>query len=347
MSCKNIMILSATPSHIQKAAARIQAGDIVAFPTETIYGLGADAGNADAVAKIYAAKQRPAINPLIVHCLDVDHAQDFAVFDEDALSLATQFWAGALTMILPLKQGHNLAPQVTAGLSTVAIRVPSHPVARALIAQSKCAIAAPSANRSGRLSPTTPLHVADSLADVVDLMILGDGQSPIGLESTIIDLSTPDCATILRAGAFDLEMIEPHIKRPVVNGFEPVDNSKVKSPGQLLRHYAPNKPLRLNAVDVIEGEGLLAFGSTKFMGIRGKGGQNGGISSLPEGAIKNLSESKDLHEAASNLFAHLHALDHADTHQSIAVMPIPEIGIGIAINERLRRAANVGKGAKT
>jgi hypothetical protein len=118
MSCKNIMILSATPSHIQKAAARIQAGDIVAFPTETIYGLGADAGNADAVAKIYAAKQRPAINPLIVHCLDVDHAQDFAVFDEDALSLATQFWAGALTMILPLKQGHNLAPQVTAGLST-------------------------------------------------------------------------------------------------------------------------------------------------------------------------------------------------------------------------------------
>jgi L-threonylcarbamoyladenylate synthase len=261
--------------------------------------------------------------------------------DERAKILAQHFWPGPLTFILPRTpplnpprerggMGGSVSDLASAGLPTIAVRIPAHPIALQLIKAAGVPLAAPSANVSGSLSPTTPAHVADSLGNKVD-MILAAGACKVGLESTVLDLSG-DVPVILRPGAVSAEDIEEILKEKVIYEFEATENPK--SPGQLLKHYAPNIPLRLNAVDVVPGEALLAFGSLKFMGVRG----GGFAKDLPEDQWRNLSESGDLHEAAANLFAMLKMLDKPG-HSTIAVMNIPNVSLGIAINDRLKRAA--------
>ena len=313
-------IVPATPDTIATAGALIAAGKLVAFPTETVFGLGADATNGKAVAAIFATKGRPAINPLIVHVLDVARAEEHAVFDDRAEELATRFWPGPLTLILKRRAGSPISDLVTAGLDSVAIRVPAHPVARALLAAAGRPIAAPSANRSGRISATTAIHVSEELGEAVDL-ILASGKSQLGLESTILDL-TGDQPVLLRPGAVTAEEIAEAIG-PITTGEG--DPDRPNAPGQLRRHYAPATKLRLNAAMADPGEALLAFGPDPFAGRLA-------VSKL------NLSETGDLNEAAANLFSMLRTLD-AGGHYSIAVMQIPETGLGIAINDRLRRAA--------
>lgn len=327
----NIMtqISAPTPETIKKAADLIRQGGLVAFPTETVYGLGADATNGTAVAGIFAAKGRPSFNPLISHFATAEDAQKEAVFDDRALALADKFWPGPLTMILQRKSSGRISDLVCAGLETVAVRIPDHPVALELIKAVGVPVAAPSANASGTVSPTAPHHVRESLGDKIPLILAG-GATRVGLESTVVDLSGPD-TVIVRAGAVTAEDIESCLEMPVA--YELSVSDKPRSPGQLLRHYAPNTPLRLNAVDIEAGEALLAFGSVKFMGIRG----GGKASDLPPAQLRNLSESGDLAEAAANLFSHLRALDKSE-HFGIAVMSIPDTGIGIAINDRLKRA---------
>ena len=322
-------ILAASPDAIAKAAALIAGGGLVAFPTETVYGLGADARNGKAVARIFEAKGRPSFNPLISHVLNADHAGEFGVFDGRGRELAEAFWPGPLTLLLPRRADCPASELVSAGLLSIALRAPAHPVAQALIKSSGAAIAAPSANKSGEVSPTTPAHVADSLGTSVD-MILADGACAVGLESTVLDL-TREAPVIVRAGAITVEDIAAVTGQAVT--YDLGNKDKPSSPGQLLRHYAPRIPVRMNAIDLDPGEALLAFGSDKFMGVRG----GGAASSLPEHSRMNLSEGRDLHEAAANLFRMLRALD-APTHKGIAVMAIPETGIGIAMNDRLRRA---------
>lgn len=324
-------ILQATDVNIERAAKILKAGGLVALPTETVYGLGANALSGEAVAKIFEAKGRPSFNPLITHFLSADDVEDQAQMSEEALKLAHYFWPGPLTMILPRKSECELSDLVSAGLQTIACRVPAHKTARKLLKAAGLPIAAPSANVSGTISPTAPAHVADSLNGKVDI-ILADGSCEIGLESTVIDMSG-DKALILRPGSITSEDISN------VLGYEiQIDSgthNKPKSPGQLLKHYAPSIPVRLNAVDLEKGEALLAFGSDKFIGIKGGGSAKG----LPETARKNLSEEGDLYEAANNLFAMLRALDRPE-HTRIAVMNIPNTGIGLAINDRLTRAAS-------
>lgn len=327
-------ILEATESAIVKAAARLKAGGLVAFPTETVYGLGADATNDRAVAAIFAAKGRPAFNPVIIHVNDRAAAEEFVAFDSRAALLATLFWPGPLTMILPRREDSRLSLLTSAGLPSQGIRIPSHPVARQLIAALGRPIAAPSANASGTLSPTTPQHVATSLGDNAGLILAG-GKAAVGLESTVIDL-TEGVPVLLRPGAVTLEDLQMHLGEVRVQ-IEAVDENP-RSPGQLLRHYAPKTPLRLRAVDVAPGEGLLAFGPLRFMGVRG----GGAAKNLPAGTVLNLSESGDLTEAAANLFSMLHQLD-VQNLGGIAVMDIPETGLGLAINDRLRRAAGAQK----
>lgn len=323
--------------HIKEAAMHLKAGGIVVIPTETVYGLAANALNNDAVQKIFDAKQRPSFNPLIVHVNDSVSAEKIAIFDERARKVAAQFWPGPLTLILPQRQNSGISEFVTAGLKTIALRVPAQKTAREIIKQSGLPLAAPSANASGEPSATTPAHAAQSLG-VRCPMIIADGVCQIGLESTVLDLSG-DIPTILRLGAITAEDLEPYL------GYVEIDiqnketsksqvKSQVKSPGQLLKHYAPSLPVRLKAVDVKGGEALLAFGSLKFMGIEG-GGKAGDLEGTQ---MMNLSEDGDLDEAAKNLFKMLRDLDRPE-HSAIAVMDIPEIGIGAAINERLRRAA--------
>lgn len=325
----------ATPDAIAKAAALLRDGGLVAFPTETVYGLGANALDGKAVAGIFAAKGRPQFNPLISHGASLDMLLPYAVFDERALALADRFWPGPLTMILP-KQTGGICDLVTAGLDTVALRVPDHAVALALIRAAGVPVAAPSANRSGSLSPSAPHHVFESLGDAAPF-ILAAGATKYGLESTVLDLSGTD-PVIVRPGAITAEDIADILEYPVTYDLD--TKEKPKSPGQLLRHYAPGRPVRLGAIDVEPGEALLAFGSTKFMGIRG----GGFAKNLPEGAFYNLSEQGDLLEAASRLFAGMRELDKPE-HSRIAVMGIPDTGIGIAINDRLKRAADaVAKG---
>lgn len=323
------MIKAATHESIQEAAEMIKSGGVVAFPTETVYGLGANALDGQAVAKIFVAKNRPSINPIIIHVASREDAQKYVEVDARAKGLMAAFWPGPLTMILPRKAGGGVSELVSAGLDTIAIRMPNHPVALELIRCAGVPIAAPSANASGEPSATTPRHVMDSLGQRIP-MILAGGACSVGLESTVLDLSG-DVPAIVRAGAITAQDLEEYL------GDVPYDfgnHDKPKSPGQLLKHYAPSIPVRLNAVDVEEGEGLLAFGSTKFMGVKTGGFAN----QLGDARFKNLSEGGDLIEAAANLFTMLRDLDNAE-NKGIAVMNIPDVGIGIAINDRLKRAA--------
>ena len=313
-------LVPATPETIARAGRLIAEGRLVAFPTETVYGLGADATQGQAVAAIFAAKGRPSFNPLIVHVPDMAHAEAHAVFDARAEELAAQFWPGPLTLILKRRPDSRISELATAGLDSVAIRAPAHPVARALLLAADRPIAAPSANRSGRISTTAPAHVAEELGGSVDL-ILAAGKTRYGLESTILDLTT-ERPVLLRPGAVTAEEIAQMVG--------PVDTAdgdpdKPNAPGQLLRHYAPATRLRLNAAMADPGEALLAFGPDPFAGRYAK-------------TVLNLSESGDLTEAAANLFSMLRQLD-AGGYPGIAAMPIPDIGLGIAINDRLRRAA--------
>jgi L-threonylcarbamoyladenylate synthase len=322
-------IVIANDQSILEAATLIKRGELVVLPTETVYGLGANALDGRAVAKIFEAKSRPQFNPLIIHVSDVNKAAEFVEMDARAKKIANAFWPGPLTLILPRRADNGVSDLVSAGLETLAIRVPAHKVMRAVMKAAGVPIAAPSANASGEPSATTPKHAAESLGDNAPY-ILAAGTCDVGLESTVLDLSGED-AVILRPGAVTAEDLEPYL------GVVEIDDgahSKPKSPGQLLKHYAPSIPVRLNAVDVEEGEALLAFSSTKFMGIK----SGGGVASLPEESLKNLSEDGDLAEAASNLFMMLRDLDRPK-HKAIAVMNIPNTGVGIAINDRLKRAA--------
>lgn len=323
-------ILEINDANIQICAARLKDGGLVTFPTETVYGLGADATNDLAVAAIFEAKGRPNFNPIIVHYADKRDAEVDVVFNAKADLLASLFWPGPLTMILPRKDGSKLSLLTSAGLPTQGVRVPDHDVARALITALGHPIAAPSANASGTLSATTPQHVHMSLGDKAGLILAG-GKAVVGLESTVIDM-TGDVPIILRPGAITPEDIKMHLGDVRVE-IEAVDD-KPKSPGQLLKHYAPKTPLRLRAVDVKPDEALLAFGNMRFMGVAG----GGFAKDLPIGQRMNLSDQGDLSEAAANLFAMLHQLD-AGGFKTIAVMDIPEMGLGLAINDRLRRAA--------
>jgi L-threonylcarbamoyladenylate synthase len=330
------LIVQATAENIAAAAERLRGGGLVALPTETVYGLGADATNDHAVAAIFEAKGRPSFNPVIVHVASRAEAEKIVDFDIRARLLAELFWPGPLTLILPRRADCNISLLCSAGLPTLAVRCPSHPVARQLIVALGRPIAAPSANASGTLSPTTPQHVAQSLGDKAGLILAG-GKAQVGLESTVVDLSGP-VPVLLRPGGVTLDELQMHLGEVQVET-EAV-NDAPRSPGQLLKHYAPKTPLRLNAVDVREGEALLAFGSLKFMGMQGGGFAK---QKLSPDRLLNLSESGDLHEAAANVFAMLHALD-ASGANAIAVMNIPDTGLGLAINDRLRRAAGAQEG---
>ncbi len=324
-------LVSATDENIAKAAAILKAGGVVAMPTETVYGLAANAFDGKAVAKIFEIKGRPQFNPLIAHFAEGRGVASCAVMNEKAEALAQKFWPGPLTIILPRVKNCPVSELASAGLETLAVRVPSHKVAHKLIKACGFPLVAPSANLSGTISPTSPAHVAESLGGKVD-MILAAGSSSVGLESTVVDLSE-DKVVILRPGAVTAEEISEVLGEKVE--YESGDALKPKSPGLLLKHYAPNIPLRLNAIDLNPGEALLAFSSIKFMGIKG----GGAAMSLPESQKRNLSEEGDLHQAAANLFAYMRELDRPE-HKGIAVMPIPDIGLGVAINDRLKRAAS-------
>jgi L-threonylcarbamoyladenylate synthase len=307
------LLLPPDQAGIDRAAALLQRGENVAFPTETVYGLGGDACNDKAVAGIFAAKDRPEFNPLIVHVSDLAAAQANAVFSTEALALARAFWPGPLTLVLPLRPGAGISPLVTAGLDTVAIRVPAHPLAQQLLARFGGPVAAPSANPSGRISPTRADHVMQGLAGRI-AAVLDGGPCPVGVESTIIGFK--DGPQLLRPGGLAMEQIEALLQRPVplsVGGEKPV------APGQLASHYAPRACLRLNAPEA-GGAVHLAFG--------------------PSDAVLNLSATADLTEAAANLFHLLRRADElAGPKGLITVAPIPMQGLGLAINDRLARAA--------
>jgi L-threonylcarbamoyladenylate synthase len=302
--------LSADSADLDRAAALLHAGEIVAFPTETVYGLGADARSGEAVARIYAAKDRPGFNPLIVHVASADAARRYVVWSEDAERLARAFWPGPLTMVLPLRADSGISPLVTAGLKTLAVRVPAHPAARALLRAFDGPLAAPSANPSGRISPTTAAHVLAGLAGRI-AAVVDDGPCAVGLESTIVGLAG-EVPELLRPGGLATEAIEAVLGRVLAR-----HSGAISAPGQLASHYAPAAALRLDADRAGPDEVMLGFGDT-----------TGDL---------NLSPAGDLTEAAANLFGHLHRLD-ADG-RPIAVAPIPDHGLGAAINDRLRRAA--------
>jgi L-threonylcarbamoyladenylate synthase len=306
---------------IAQAARLILEGGLVAFPTETVYGLGGDATNERAVAAIFEAKGRPHFNPLISHVLDAGEARRLVRWNQTADKLAARFWPGPLTLVLPRAKDSPIALLATAGLDTVAVRAPAHPLAQALIRAVGRPLAAPSANRSGAVSPTRAEHVAESLGDRVK-MILDGGPCAVGLESTVLDLTT-DAPTLLRPGGATREAIEAVIGPIALSDAIPSGESPRKSPGQLESHYAPARPVRLGATTVAADEGLLAFGPDVPAGAR---------------VTLNLSRAGELAEAAANLFAMLRALDRPDI-DCIVVMPIPETGLGLAINDRLRRAA--------
>ncbi len=329
-----VKILEPTEKNIDDVADHLRQGGLAAIPTETVYGLAADATNDRAVARIFEAKGRPSFNPLIVHYNSKEDAESAVIFNSQAELLASLFWPGPLTLILPRRPDTPVSLLTSAGLPSQAVRCPQHPVARALIDKLGHPVAAPSANRSGSLSPTTPQHVLGSLGDAAEIILAG-GKCDVGLESTVVDL-TGDVPTLLRPGAITADDLKMHLGDLRIET-EAVDHNP-KSPGQLLKHYAPNTPLRLRAVDVMPGEALLAFGSTRFMGIRG----GGHAKDLSDDTCLNLSATGDLNEAAANLFSMLHRLD-AGGFQSIAVMDIPNTGLGVAINDRLVRAAGAQK----
>lgn len=301
------------PAGIAAAAQALQAGQLVAVPTETVYGLAARADSADAVAAIYRAKGRPDFNPLIVHVLDVEQGETIAVFDDRAKKLAAAFWPGALTLVLPLRADARIAPAVTAGLPTIALRCPAHPAMRGVLAQSGLALAAPSANRSGAVSPTTPAHVIASLEGRVPLVLDG-GACAAGIESTIVALRADGGWQILRPGPVTGAQIS------AILGAEEdaVTSTGIEAPGQLASHYAPGKPVRLGAVTAAADEFHIGFGA-----IAGD---------------VTLSATGDLAEAAARLYDCLHRAAAADQPR-VAIAPVPDTGIGAAINDRLRRAA--------
>lgn len=305
------------------AARCLADGGLVAFPTETVYGLGADATNATAIARLYQAKGRPAFNPLIAHVPDLAAARRIAIFDANSLKLAEAFWPGPLTLVLPKAPGCPVADLATAGLDTIAIRVPAHPVARDILHALGRPVVAPSANVSGHVSPTTADHVRHDLAGRIDLIVDG-GPVRVGVESTIVGcLGTP---MLLRPGGLPRAEIERVLGKPLAQPPAEVDTNDVNplAPGMMSSHYAPRTPVRLRAEKLHEGEALLAFGAA--------------IPSDRTATVMNLSPAGDLVEAAANLFGYLRALDHVGA-RGIAVMPIPDHGLGEAINDRLRRAA--------
>lgn len=298
---------------IEKAAELLSQDQLVAIPTETVYGLGGNALSDTAVAAIYAAKGRPQFNPLIVHVLDVDAAARYVEVTPQAELLAKHFWPGPLTMVLPRRKDSTLSLLLSAGLDSVAVRSPAHPIARELLAAIDFPLAAPSANRSGHVSPTEAQHVRDEFGDKIT--ILDGGSCAVGIESTVIDL-TAEMPTILRPGAVTEAQLS------AVLGSLGKSGTQIKAPGMLESHYAPNKPIRINADNVKSNEALLAFGEPL------EGTQ----------ITQNLSATENLQEAAANLFRMMRMLD-ASAAEAIAVMPIPDEGLGIAINDRLKRAA--------
>lgn len=305
-------ILDPTPDTLARAADILRQGHLVGMPTETVYGLAADAANGEAVARIYAAKGRPSFNPLIAHVASLDMARREGIFSARAEALAAAFWPGPLTLVVDVTPTGMVCDLARAGLDSIALRMPVHPAARALLTSFGAPLVAPSANPSGQISPTRAEHVAEDMADKADLIIDG-GPCISGVESTIIDARSEHPA-LLRPGslaAAEIERIWPGLIRPTLNPDAP------QSPGQLLRHYAPNAHLRLNAVEAQAGEAYLGFGS--------------GASTM------NLSPTGDLAEAAANLFAMLRALDAE--FERIAIAPIPRGGLGEAINDRITRAA--------
>jgi L-threonylcarbamoyladenylate synthase len=320
-------IVPANDAAIRDAAALLRAGALVAFPTETVYGLGGDATSDPAVAAIFAAKRRPRFNPLIVHVPALAEAETLAVFDDRARALAIGFWPGPLTLVLPRRTAGGISLLASAGLDTLAVRAPAHPVAQQLLRAAGRPIAAPSANRSGRVSPTRAAHVlaefapGDDPRSPVPALILDGGAAAIGVESTVLDLTGP-VPVLLRPGGIALEDLTAILgaveTMPAAGG-----GDAPHSPGQLASHYAPSLPLRPDATSARPGEALLAFGAEPPPGFA---------------EVLFLSRRGDLAEAAANLFAMLRALDRPQ-FSGIAVMPIPERGLGRAINDRLRRAA--------
>lgn len=302
--------LNADSAGIAAAAALLAQGQTVAMPTETVYGLAADARLSDAVARIYAAKDRPSFNPLIVHVASVNQARGLAVFDAQAERLATQFWPGPLTLVLPLRPEAGLSDLVTAGLTTVGLRMPAHPVAQALLAAFGGPVAAPSANPSGRISPTSAQHVMQGLAGRV-AAVLDGGICPVGVESTIVAPGQP--TRLLRPGGIPVEALVACLGEPLA---APA-NTAIAAPGMMASHYAPAAQVRLNATQADPGEWHIGFG--------------------PVTGDETLSATGDLAEAATRLFATLHRADASG--RPIAVAPIPDHGLGLAINDRLRRAA--------
>ncbi len=310
-------VIAATADAIKRASEALIHGEIVAFPTETVYGLGANARDGGAVAKVFAAKARPRFNPLIVHVLGLEDAEAYAEINDTARALADAFWPGPLSLVLPRRANCPISDLVSAGLDTIALRAPAHQVARALLAAAKLPIAAPSANRFGRISPTTAAHVQEELGEI-PRMILDGGPCPLGLESSVVGVAG-DRVMLLRAGALPRETIAAVLGRPL---FKAEAAAPIVSPGQLASHYAPATPLRLDVTEPRRGEALLAFGpgAPRF-----------------SGPTINLSKRGDLGEAAVKFFASLRSLD-ASGATAIAVMPIPAQGLGEAINDRLQRA---------
>jgi L-threonylcarbamoyladenylate synthase len=318
---RHTRVAPATPENIALAAACLREGGLVAMPTETVYGLAALATSDAAAASIYAAKGRPSFNPLIAHFESVETAAAEARFDARARKLARAFWPGPLTLVAPVAPNCRVSLLARAGLDTLGLRVPGHEVARALIAAAGAPLAAPSANRSGRVSPTRAEHVAADLAGRVD-WILDAGASPFGLESTIV-ACVDGVARLLRPGAISREALEAALGETLDDDTNGAADAPI-APGALASHYAPRATLRLNATEARTGEAALDFASV--------------LGATASGAWLDLSPKGDLGEAAANLFAHLRALD-ATGAAAIAAAPIPERGLGAAINDRLRRAA--------
>jgi L-threonylcarbamoyladenylate synthase len=323
------LCLAPDAAGIARAAQILRRGGLVAFPTETVYGLGADATQAMAVAALYAAKQRPSFNPLIAHVADLAAARREGVFDAAALTLANAFWPGPLTLVVPKAVTCRVCDLALAGLGSVALRVPAHRIAHALIAAAGVPVAAPSANRSGHVSPTRAEHVLTDLAGRIDAIVEG-GAAEVGLESTIVACLDGE-VTLLRPGGLPREAIAAVLGRPLRVGGDPAAmpgpaRPSPLAPGMLASHYAPRAEVRLGAAHVEEGEAALLFGSAEPPGL------GRAVAAL------NLSEAGNLAEAAANLFSHMRALD-ASGARAIAVVPIPEDGLGEAINDRLRRAA--------